>query len=53
LSEAVKGIDVAILELGVLKKDIKPLTITPALQYSNTPKLSEIKSPPRMITLFL
>jgi hypothetical protein len=29
--------------IGVLKKNIKPLAITPVLQYSNTAKLSEIE----------
>jgi hypothetical protein len=28
--------------LGYLKKDIKPLAITPTLQYSNAPELIEI-----------
>jgi hypothetical protein len=27
---------------GVLKKDVKPLAITPTLQYSNAPELIEI-----------
>jgi hypothetical protein len=27
--------------MGVLKKNINPLVITPTLQYSNTPKLIE------------
>jgi hypothetical protein len=30
---------------SIEKKDINPLAITPSLQYSNTPKLIEIKSP--------
>jgi hypothetical protein len=30
---------------SIEKKDIKPLSITPTLQYSNTPKLIKIESP--------
>jgi hypothetical protein len=44
--DGLESLDPGVLEswgIGVLKKDIKPLTIIPALQYSNTPKSFEFK----------
>ena len=37
---------------SIEKKDINPLAITPTLQYSNTPKLIEIKSPQKWIAFY-
>ena len=39
--DGLESLDPGVLEswsIGVLKKDTKPLTITPTLQYSNAPK---------------
>jgi len=47
LSTVLESLGLGVMErwsTGVLKKDINPFVITPTLQYSNTPKLIEIKS---------
>ena len=41
------------MEYWSIEKDIKPLAITPTLQYSNTPKLVEIESSPYGLASFM
>jgi hypothetical protein len=43
LPEVLESVDLGVMEYwSVEKKDIKPLAITPTLQYSNAPKLIDI-----------